>query len=125
MRDFRKLKVWQEARVLVKKVYELTSQLPETETYGLASQLKGCVISVSSNIAEGSATYSQKEFVRYLQISLGSSYELETQLLLCADLQFINATESDLLIKRIQLLQKRISSLIKYYKSTIYFQQWI
>ena len=119
MRDFRKLKVWQEARVLVKKVYELTSQLPETETYGLASQLKRCVISVSSNIAEGSATYSQKEFVRYLQISLGSSYELETQLLLCADLQFINATESDLLIKRIQLLQKRISSLIKYYKSTI------
>jgi len=66
MRNFRKLKVWHDARILVKDVYQLCSHLPNEEKFGLTSQIKRSVISVPSNIAEGSAKYSQKDFVRFL-----------------------------------------------------------
>ena len=117
MRDFRKLHVWNDARNLVKEVYLLTNQLPQTEKFGLISQINRCVISIPANIAEGSAKDSQKDFVRFLQISLGSSYELETHLIICNDLDFLNNKESSILISKIQQLQKRIVALIKYNKS--------
>lgn len=71
MRNFRELEVWKDARKLVKDIYLLTKSLPDTEKYGLTSQINRCVISIPVNIAEGSAKNSQKDFVRYLQISLG------------------------------------------------------
>lgn len=88
MRNFRKLHVWNDARALVKEVYFLTNQLPQTEKFGLISQINRCAISIPANIAEGSPKDSQKDFVRFLQISLGSSYELETHLIICNDLDF-------------------------------------
>ncbi|MEX0290695.1 MAG: four helix bundle protein, partial [Flavobacteriaceae bacterium] len=75
------------------------------------------VMSISVNIAEGCSKYSQKDFVRFLQISLGSSYELETYLILCEDLDFASPDISTPLIKKTQKLQMRISSLIKYNNS--------
>ncbi|WP_435624766.1 four helix bundle protein [Flagellimonas sp.] len=115
MRNFRELEVWKDARKLVKEIYVLTEQLPETEKFGLTSQMQRCVVSITANIAEGCAKYSQKEFVRFLQIGLGSSYELETHLIICADLQFIRNTSSTQTIEKVQLLQRRLASLIKYY----------
>ena len=115
MRNFRELEVWKDARKLVKEIYVLTEQLPETEKFGLTSQMQRCVVSITANIAEGCAKYSQKEFVRFLQIGLGSSYELETHLIICADLQFIRSTSSTQTIEKVQLLQRRLASLIKYY----------
>ncbi len=109
MRNFRELEVWKDARILVKKIYTLTNALPDSEKYGLTSQINRCSVSIPANIAEGSVKYSQKDFVCFLQISLGSSYELETHIILCQDLEFTN--------KDIQNLQKRISSLIKYNNS--------
>ena len=73
MRNFREIEVWKEARVLVKKIYNLTKVLPETERYGLTSQINRCVVSIPANIAEGCGKYSNRDFARFLQISLGSS----------------------------------------------------
>lgn len=117
MRNFRELEVWKDARKLVKEVYLLTKLLPHTEKYGLASQINRCAVSITANIAEGSAKYSQKDFVRFLQISLGSAYELESHLILCSDLEFISEPKISKTIENIQVLQKRIASLIKYNNS--------
>ncbi len=119
MRNFRELNVWIEARSIVKEIYLLTSKLPDSEKYGLKSQINRAAISIPSNIAEDASKDSQKDFIRFLQISLGSAYELETQLLLCADLEFISLSEINKIIEKIQILQKRISSLIKYVKTKI------
>ena len=119
MRNFRKLDVWIEARYLVKEVYSITSQLPSTEKFGLVSQINRCSISIPANIAEGSAKDSQKDFIRFLQIALGSAYELETHLILCGDLKFIEEKKLNLTIDKIQILQRRIASLIKYNQSKL------
>jgi four helix bundle protein len=117
MRNFRELEVWKDAIKLVKEVYLLHKSLPESEKYGPISQIDKCAVSIPANIAEGSAKYSQKDFVRFLQISLGSAYELESHLVLCTDLEFIEAGTASATIKNIQVLQKRIASLIKYNNS--------
>lgn len=119
MRNFRKLEVWLEVRKLVLDVYELTFKLPSNEKFGLYSQIMRCVILIPANIAEGAAKESTKDFIRFLEISLGSSYELETHLLLCQDLKFLANEEVDLLIQKLQVLQKRISTLIKFNKQTL------
>ena len=117
MRNFRELKVWKDSRKLVKEIYLITKKLPLEEKYGLTSQINRCAISIPPNITEGSAKYSQKDFVRFLQISLGSAYELESHLILCSDLEFIQTPVIAVTRKNIQVLQKRIASLIKYNNS--------
>lgn len=117
MRNFRELEVWKDSRKLVKDIYLISNLLPKTEKYGLTSQINRCAISIPANIAEGSAKYSPKDFVRFLQISLGSAYELESHLLLCTDLDFIEFETATATIENIQVLQKRIASLIKYNNS--------
>ena len=94
----------------------LSSQMPKTEKFGLTTQMNRCVVSIPANIAEGSAKESSKDFNRYLQIALGSSYELETHLLLCSDLNFFEKKELSLVLEKVQILQKRISAFIKYTK---------
>ncbi len=114
MRNFRELEVWKEAMHLAKEIYQLTKQLPDAEKYGLIAQINRSAVSIPANIAEGCGKYSNKDFARFLQISLGSSYELETHLVLCEDLKFLKTKDSVKVINKVQLLQKRISSLIKY-----------
>ncbi|MEL6483236.1 MAG: four helix bundle protein, partial [Bacteroidota bacterium] len=89
MRNFRALNVWQDAIKLVKEIYLLTKALPQTEKFGLISQMQRCAISIPVNIPEGCGKNSNKDFARFLQISLGSIYELETHLILCSDLGFV------------------------------------
>jgi len=115
MRDFRKLDVWKDSIILVKRIYELIEVLPEKEKFGLKSQISRCVTSIPANIAEGCAKDSQKDFVRFLQISLGSAFELETHLIICFELSYLK--ENKELVEEIQTLQKRINALIKYSKS--------
>ena len=88
------LEVWKKSMDLVEDVYKLMKQLPENEKYGLISQIKRSSISIPSNIAEGAARASTKEFIRYLDIATGSLSELETQLLLVKRLGFSNNNES-------------------------------
>jgi len=84
--NFRELNVRKESMSLVKQIYVLTSMLPQNEKYGLVSQINRCAVSIPSNIAEGSGRTTEKDFARFLSISLSSSYELKTQLLLVKDI---------------------------------------
>ena len=93
MHNYLELNVWKKARVLVKKVYELTAEFPTDERFGLISQLRRCSVSIPSNIAEGSGRGSNKDFARFLSISMGSAFELETQLWLSLDLEFGSKNE--------------------------------
>ena len=79
MKNFKKLKIWQKGMELVLMTYKLADQLPKEEKFGLRSQMTTAVISIPSNIAEGSSRTSKKDYVRFLEYSLGSAYELETQ----------------------------------------------
>ncbi len=117
MRNFRELNVWKDGRILANDIYRLTKLLPDAERFGLIPQIQRSAISIPSNIAEGCSKYSQKDFVRFLQISLGSAYELESHIILCGDLDFISPKVAESTIKSIQKLQKRIASLIKYNQS--------
>jgi four helix bundle protein len=101
--NFRELKIWKESMNIVKSVYLLTSQLPADERFGLVSRINRCAVSIPSNIAEGSGRTSNKEFLHFLNISLSSSFELETQLILSNDL--FNIQTEDLILK-IHELQK-------------------
>ena len=84
------LDVWKKAMELAKEIYLLTSNFPKEEIYGLSSQMRRASVSIPSNIAEGAARNSDKEFARFLYISLGSLSELDTQIILSKDLGFIN-----------------------------------
>jgi four helix bundle protein len=114
MRKFKELKIWQEGRYLAKEIYLLSNYLPETEKFGITSQIKRCVISIPSNIAEGAAKTSQKDFGRFLQISLGSCFELESHLILCNDLNLLKAEHTENIFKRLDQLQRQISALLNY-----------
>ncbi len=84
--NFRELIIWQRAKSLTIDVYKLTSKLPESERFGLISQMRRSAISISSNIAEGSGRGTNKDFARFLKIALSSAYELETQLIISFEL---------------------------------------
>ncbi len=107
---FRKLEIWKKSMVLVEKTYLLTNQLPDSENYGLKSQMNRCVVSIPSNIAEGSGRNTDKEFVRFLRFSMSSSYELEAQLILVQNLFDINSEE---LISEFKNLQNMIGGFIR------------
>ena len=79
IKSFRDLMVWQKSMQLVTDLYRLTSDFPKTESYGLTSQLRRAAVSVPSNIAEGYGRHSTSDYIRFLQIAIGSLYELQTQ----------------------------------------------
>ncbi len=103
--NFRELNIWKRSMDLTRNIYELTSSLPKDERFGLKSQVNRCAVSIPSNIAEGSGRGTNKDFSRFLDISLGSSYELETQLILTHDLFKI---ETDKTIQELNDIQKMI-----------------
>ncbi len=114
MRNFKQLEVWKDARALAKHVYLLTDQLPDNEKYGLTSQVRRCTISIAANIAEGPAKSSSKDFTRFLEISQGSCFELESHLILANDLGILSISDTEPCLQNIVLLQKRLYNLIKY-----------
>jgi len=114
MRNFRDLDVWKSSVLFVKKIYQVTSTFPNTEKYSLTSQISRCAVSIPSNIAEGCSRNSQKDFSRFLQISLGSAFELETQIEIAKELNFVDQGQYDDLIPELHVIQKRIQALKKY-----------
>ena len=89
MRNFRNLNIWQQGIELVTYVYEVAAQLPKEEKYGIASQICRASVSIPSNIAEGCSRNSDIEYKRFLEIALGSAFELETQLVIIQKLKTI------------------------------------
>ena len=101
---------------IVMKTYRFTRQLPEEEKFGLRSQLNRAVVSVPSNIAEGASRSSKKEYQRFLEIALGSAFEVETQVRIIKELYSLD--ESSELLKLVQREQKMLNSLISRLKGT-------
>jgi len=98
MRDFRTLNIWKGGIAIVKQVYRLAEFLPVAEKYGLRSQICRSAVSIPSNIAEGCSRSSQVDFKRFLEIALGSSFELETQLIIIEELSIISAKETKVIL---------------------------
>lgn len=100
--------IWQDAIVIAKDTYVLTSSFPESEKYGLSSQMRRAAVSIASNIAEGSGRYSDAEFARFLNIALTSAYELETELLISFEVGYISEEEYQSFLAKIVSEQKKI-----------------
>ncbi len=103
MKNYKELKVWQNGMEIVVEVYQLTALLPKDEVYGLRSQITRAAVSIPSNIAEGSSRDSNKDYRRFLELALGSSFGLETQVLI---LERINLISGDKLQKVVALLKE-------------------
>ncbi len=112
MRDFRELKIWEASHLLTLKVYRITKQFPKEETYALTSQVRRSSSSIPTNIAEGCGRGTNKEFAQFLQIAMGSAYELDYQILLARDLEYIDKKIYSELSGEITSLQKQIAALL-------------
>lgn len=115
MHRFKELEIWKRSRQFCSKIYSITTKFPESEKFGLSNQLRRASVSMPSNIAEGSSRQSNKDFSRFLQITLGSAYEIETQLLIANDLKFLSDLELKGLMSELQEIIKMISK----FKSTL------
>jgi four helix bundle protein len=115
MHRFKKLEMWQQSRVFCTEIYDVTSLFPDSERFGLTSQLRRSSVSIPSNIAEGSSRNSNKDFSRFLEIAIGSAYEIETQLLIASDLKFITTEKLESLTNKLENIIKMISK----FRSTI------
>lgn len=92
-KSFRDLQVWQRAIDLTELIYKLTSHFPKTETYGLMSQMRRAAVSIASNLAEGSARGTKRDFRQFVKLAQGSNCELQTQLIIANRLRFANEPE--------------------------------
>ncbi len=116
MRNFRNYKIWNASVAFTTKVYKITRCFPTFERYGFGDQLRRASVSISSNIAEGSARDSEREFVHFLSISLGSAFEVETQLLIAYNLKYINDQTLQVLSGQVNLIEKQINEFISVIK---------
>ena len=112
MHNFKQLQVWQKAMEMVKEVYLAIAEFPVEERYGLAQQLRRSAVSIPSNIAEGAGRGGEKEFAHFLNISLGSAYEVETQLILANQLNLLSTQQLQKIDIQMQQVQKMLFSLI-------------
>lgn len=115
--NFKDLIVWQKSMRLVKEVYRVVKLLPKEELYSLSDQIRRSAISIPSNIAEGQARNSMKDFIQFLAIAKGSKAELETQLLLCVEINYLKNSDIDKAINLIQEIGKMIYALQKSLKT--------
>jgi four helix bundle protein len=115
--DYKELNVWKESIDLVKLVYEVTQKFPSEEKFGLVSQLRRASVSIPSNIAEGNGRSSDKDYKRFVEMAYGSALELETQLIISVELNFIK--ENDSIFKKLEQVKKLLSGFIKYLQKEI------
>ena len=113
MKDYKKYLVWQKSHQLTLDVYKLSAKYPREETFNLVSQIKRSSSSIATNIAEGCGRKSDKDFSRFLYISFGSANELEYQMLLSKDLDFISAEDYEKIQLQTEEIKKMLSALIK------------
>ena len=106
MNNYKDLKIWQKSVDLAVKIYEVTKRFPKEEIYGLTSQIRRSAVSIPSNIAEGSGRNSKQEFLNFLGISHGSSYELDTQLIIASRVDFLDLQSFESIQKDLLEIQK-------------------
>ena len=110
--SYRDLVAWRKAMILVVQIYRATRNFPKDELYGLTSQLRRAAVSVPSNIAEGQARYSRREFHHFLSNARGSLAEVETQIMLAADLGYLCSKDADTLLLKTAELGRILNGLI-------------
>jgi four helix bundle protein len=113
MKDFRKFKVWEKAHNFTLQVYRLTRNFPSDERFGLTAQLRRAAASVPTNIAEGCGRDSERELARFMSIAAGSASEVEYQLILACDLNYIQDETYGELHQQVNELKKMLNSFIK------------
>ena len=117
MKNYTDLEVWKFARDLVKSVYLLTLDFPKEEKFGITSQIKRSVVSIPSNIAEAIGRQTDKDTIHFLYISRGSLYELETQIYLSNDLDYITDEQLESVLSEITSCKKLLNGFINYFKN--------
>jgi four helix bundle protein len=110
-RSYKDLEVWQLALELVKEVYRVTGNFPSSEKFGLTQQIRRSAISIPSNIAEGQFRNSSKEFKQFLSISLGSAAELETQLIIAKEIDYLAIDKFNSLLDTLERIMKMLKKL--------------
>jgi four helix bundle protein len=108
MKNFKELKIWQKGLDIAVKTFKLTSSFPKEEKFGITSQMTRAAVSIPSNIAEGSSRSSERDYFRFVEISLGSSFEPETQLLIASAVNFGNSEIRNEMLKDIDEEQKML-----------------
>lgn len=117
MRNFRELGVWNDSISLVTDIYTILKGFPTEERYVLSDQIRRAAISIASNIAEGSSRESNKEYSHFLQISIGSAFELETQLIIANNLKYLSGSHLKELRIRLNSIEKRLNKMITVLKN--------
>jgi len=113
IKNFQDLRIWQKGIEVVKDIYILTKKFPKEELYGLTSQMRRSAVSIPSNIAEGFRRYHNKEYKQFLYIALGSCAELETQIIIANELDYINETFKTEIIEKIKYICRMTIKLIQ------------
>lgn len=113
MKNFKELKVWQKGLDIAVKSFKLTESFPREERFGLSAQINKAAVSIPSNIAEGSSRSSEKDYKRFLEIALGSGFELESQLLIAEAVNFGQKNMRDTILQAVDEEQKMLMSFIR------------
>jgi len=108
MHNFKELRIWQDSMDIVVDIYRIVKNFPKNEQHGLVNQMNRCSVSIPSNIAEGSGRGSNNDFIRFLNISLSSAFELETQLIISKHIEFINTENFNSINTKLTKVQKMI-----------------
>jgi four helix bundle protein len=113
IKTFRDLIVWEKSMGLVTEIYKMTKIFPKEEIYGLTSQIRRCAVSVPSNIAEGYGRKSTDDYLRFLQISIGSLYEIQTQIEIAFNLKYLPDNQFQQIYESTREIERMLSSLIR------------
>jgi len=114
MHNFKELNVWQEAKDFSVKMYNSTVNFPKSEIYGITSQIKRAAVSIPSNIAEGAGRTTNKDFARFVGIAIGSAFELETQLIISKELNYLEKNTYEKLVNELASIQKKLINFQKH-----------
>ena len=119
MKTFRELLIWQKAMALVTNCYAMSSEFPKEEQFGLTSQIRRCCVSIPSNISEGYGRGTNKDYHRFLTMSLGSLFEFQTQIEIAFNLQYISENKFNKLYEDSRELERMLTSFIYKVKETL------
>ena len=113
IKTFRDLIIWQKSMGLVTEIYRMTKRMPKDEEYGLKAQMRRCAVSIPSNVAEGYGRKSTNDYIRFLNITMSSLYELQTQIEIALNLEYIKQEDFDKLHEAAREIERMLSSLVR------------
>lgn len=123
IKTYQDLEVWKQSKDLVRDIYQLTKKFPKEEQFGLVNQLRRAAVSIPSNIAEGCGRNHNKDSIQFFFIARGSLYEVETQIIISSDLDYLSNDEKVVIIERIQTCKKLLNGFINYFQNRVSQQQ--